>query len=1148
MNDLRDDPLLANTTEVQGYKVLPPCVVYARIGQGGMGAVYRGHHLNLDIEVAIKCLKPSLVQDDPTFIERFRREGRSAARITHQNVIRVFDVAESFGLHYLIMEYVQGETARQRVDRKGPLDVAEALQIIYEAALGLHEAHRLGIVHRDVKPDNLLISTRGQVKVADLGLAKPTLGGETSALSMAGQVMGTPPYMPPEQWNGERISGAADVWALGATLFFLLTGEEAIQGENVANIMSKIVLQPFPDVRKVRSEVTDKVAALLTKTTAKDPGERFLDGSELAEAIAELQEHRITLRDTDAGTTELRTMLSPAPMPQIEAIKEFLRENATPTPGSTPKPSDEELGATMVSKGDGGRTQGKPSKRSKLPVAIGAALAVGVGGAFAWQALTSETPKRGEPRRESPVAKDGPTPGKEGPAQVTPNPDADQPTKPSVATSDGDGSAQEVSAPDPQPPRRPDPLIELDQLETRRAFAQAFAATKRVYRDNPELEGQQARLQRLRAAATKLFNAELKRFPAGAKTEKGNAARLRGSLRDPGASDAPMVAALRIGGEAVSRRADGRFDVQRTPDSSGRIAVEVELTSGDTVQLSPWQIEFAAERPAPPAATNPATNPGAPLAFAQPPAIEPPPIDGAVTTATVTIQGRLNRPGVSLFVNGKAVDGARSTSDGSFSFDVELPNEGANRLTISAGENKAPSAAVDVVRITEAPTFTMVSPASTTLNTGDPSLAFEVEASATATAVELTPRGREAIAMERVAQTNRWRTPEPCLLKQGNNIFEVRAANQAGSTKSTLFITCKSVKPKLIGVRLNERTEPLTSGNSTVFVREIPTLRVEYGGTNAELICNGATRPTRFRLAELRERKPLNVELLVRSELGATPPWKRTFVLDQSKPTVTVSPQAPAKANTLIQLEGSVADPGGSGVANVVIERRSTRIPTTMLSGGRWVAQIKLRRRNETVTVVATDRAGNERREEFELQVDRGAAPANSAKPAPAVTSPAAKLAATIDKALFRPIGALDANGFPDQLEHRATGILLAAIGKTRKGPSLYAAVDMVTEKQWRGSGSTEALRNVTGVEVFNGLLQAGRKGLSLPTAAEWQAIAGAGRADVRRTSSGYREWLAPATTSSSNWPIAKDGNPSATARRNTSSPYRGFRVVLRLR
>ncbi|MCK5940534.1 MAG: serine/threonine protein kinase, partial [Planctomycetes bacterium] len=151
---LDSDSNLERVQEVEGYKVLPPCVLYGKIGQGGMGAVYRGRHLNLDIDVAVKCLKPDLTGEDEQFVVRFKREARSAARINHQNVVRVFDVSEEGGLHYIVMELVQGETARQRVQRKGKLSVGEALEILHGAAAGLGEAHGKGFIHRDIKPDN----------------------------------------------------------------------------------------------------------------------------------------------------------------------------------------------------------------------------------------------------------------------------------------------------------------------------------------------------------------------------------------------------------------------------------------------------------------------------------------------------------------------------------------------------------------------------------------------------------------------------------------------------------------------------------------------------------------------------------------------------------------------------------------------------------------------------------------------------------------------------------------------------------------------------------------------------------------------------------------------------------------------------------
>jgi hypothetical protein len=297
-----NDTLLEKVTEVDGCKVLGPCAIYSRLGQGGMGAVYRARHMNLGIDVAVKCLKPALA--DPQFIKRFQFEAKSAARIGHQNVVRVFDVAEDQGLHYIIMELVQGETARQRVERKGPLAIGEALEILYGAALGLAEAHRKGIIHRDIKPDNILISSSGEVKLVDLGLAKPSFRDASSSMvSSANQVLGTLQYMPPEQWESTLVTMATDVWALGATFFFLVAGREAISSGTPPQVMNRIVNHPFPDVRRVRDDVPDEVIALLARATAKAAQDRFEDAEALANAIAALETRRSGLRDSEAGTT-----------------------------------------------------------------------------------------------------------------------------------------------------------------------------------------------------------------------------------------------------------------------------------------------------------------------------------------------------------------------------------------------------------------------------------------------------------------------------------------------------------------------------------------------------------------------------------------------------------------------------------------------------------------------------------------------------------------------------------------------------------------------------------------------------------------------------------------------------------------------------
>jgi formylglycine-generating enzyme required for sulfatase activity len=322
------DPNLERATEVEGYRVLPPCVLYGKIGQGGMGAVYRGRHLNLDIDVAVKLLKPGLTEGEEEFVLRFKREARSAAQINHQNVVRVFDVAEDQGVHYLVMELVQGETARERVGRKGALAVGEALQVVYGAALGLNEAHQKGFVHRDIKPDNIMVAANGQVKLADLGLAKPTIRRDDSLMSVAGVVMGTPQYMPPEQWqDSSAVTEASDVWALGATLYFLLVGEEAIARDALPAVMNRICNRPFPDPRDKKKDIPDDVAELVLRATAREPDKRFLDAGEFAAAIEALKTRREALRDNaNEPGEEQMTLLSPPPAKTLARIKFWLEE------------------------------------------------------------------------------------------------------------------------------------------------------------------------------------------------------------------------------------------------------------------------------------------------------------------------------------------------------------------------------------------------------------------------------------------------------------------------------------------------------------------------------------------------------------------------------------------------------------------------------------------------------------------------------------------------------------------------------------------------------------------------------------------------------------------------------------------------------
>jgi len=319
--DIRDDPLLRDVPEVDGFKVLDSCVLYVKVGKGGMGAVYRGKHIKLDIDVAVKCLLPYLAAGNDQMVLRFEREGRLAARVNHPNIVRVFDVDHRHSIHYLVMEYVKGETARERVGRKkGPLEVGEAVTIVLQAARGLAAAHREGIVHRDVKPDNILISTRGEVKLADLGLGCVREEAEPKAgLTVSDVAMGTPRYMPPEQWDGLlKVGPSGDVWALGATLYFLLVGKDAFGGNVKTQIMRRVCTEPFPDITAKIPDLPPGLVGFLRKCTEQEQEKRFRTGVDLVQALGELaKKHRFkgSLKDqhTGTGTSKCRVVSPPPP-------------------------------------------------------------------------------------------------------------------------------------------------------------------------------------------------------------------------------------------------------------------------------------------------------------------------------------------------------------------------------------------------------------------------------------------------------------------------------------------------------------------------------------------------------------------------------------------------------------------------------------------------------------------------------------------------------------------------------------------------------------------------------------------------------------------------------------------------------------------
>lgn len=307
-------PQLASLPVRAGFKLLGGCAIYSTLGRGGMGCVYRARDLNREIDVAVKCLRGNDVGRPQEALARFEREALVGSRLDHPNVVQVMRGGSSRGLNFLVMEYVHGETLRERVARRGASSLGEALGITQRAARGLAAAHRGGLIHRDIKPANLMLGTSGEVKICDLGLAK--LLGSGVALTLERSVLGSPRYMAPEQWrDGRRAGPAADVYGLGATLYFLLAGQDGNQGTHIQEIQRDTEERAFPDLRLQNPQVPAEVAAVVARAVERDPTRRFRDCASLARALDSLAVGRETALIDAGNETQgaLKQRLRPAP-------------------------------------------------------------------------------------------------------------------------------------------------------------------------------------------------------------------------------------------------------------------------------------------------------------------------------------------------------------------------------------------------------------------------------------------------------------------------------------------------------------------------------------------------------------------------------------------------------------------------------------------------------------------------------------------------------------------------------------------------------------------------------------------------------------------------------------------------------------------
>jgi serine/threonine-protein kinase len=258
-------------------------VLESKIGSGGMGTVWKAQDQRLNRTVAVKLLHEGLTSD-ASFGERFRREARAVASLTHPNVAAVYDTGEENGTPYIVMEYVDGESLHRMLQRQGPLPVEDAARIARSVLGALHHAHSKGLIHRDMKPANVLFdSTTGVAKVVDFGIAKGL--EDTGGLTRTSGLIGTAAYLSPEQVSGDDAQPASDLYGVGCLLFCCLAGEPPFSGPTAVSIAMRHLNDPVPSLRRRRPDVPADFEAIVMRALAKDPTQRFTSAQAMDDAI-----------------------------------------------------------------------------------------------------------------------------------------------------------------------------------------------------------------------------------------------------------------------------------------------------------------------------------------------------------------------------------------------------------------------------------------------------------------------------------------------------------------------------------------------------------------------------------------------------------------------------------------------------------------------------------------------------------------------------------------------------------------------------------------------------------------------------------------------------------------------------------------------
>ena len=313
------------------------------IGEGGMANVYLARDTILDRRVAVKVLRGDLAGDEK-FVRRFQREALSASSLSHPNIVEIYDVGEDEGNFYIVMEYIEGKTLKQLIKKRGVLSLSETMDIMLQLLDALASAHDSYIIHRDIKPQNIMIKDSGLVKITDFGIA---VALNSTELTQTNSVMGSVHYLPPEQASGKGSTIRSDIYSLGILMFEMLTGKVPFNGDSAVEIALKHMKDPLPSVREINPVVPQSVENIILKAAAKNPKNRYHDVRQMAEDIKTCldeerqNEEKITFKYPETDFSDTR---------KIDSLKEEKRETKDEKPVARQIDEDEKINKSNKNK------------------------------------------------------------------------------------------------------------------------------------------------------------------------------------------------------------------------------------------------------------------------------------------------------------------------------------------------------------------------------------------------------------------------------------------------------------------------------------------------------------------------------------------------------------------------------------------------------------------------------------------------------------------------------------------------------------------------------------------------------------------------------------------------------------------------------